>query len=264
MTMTQPHQRYRHPKYKKKYKVTNWSSYDRSLVNRGDITLWLSEEVIQSWNHCSKQTFGRPKLYSDLAIEIALSLRLVFKLPLRQTEGFLRSLFNLMKVELSIPDHTTLSRRNSSLKTQLKRFGKPHGRVDLVIDSTGLVIHGEGRWTRHKHGKRKRRGWRKLHIGVSHGLIVANHLTGEGGCDGMIAPTLIRQTGHIDSIVADKGYDQIGVYEAAQVHLKQDGKIMIHPRANGVISASGEAALRQRNQHIKSISEDGVLAWRRA
>ena len=86
----------------------------------------------------------------------------------------------------------------------------------------------------------------------------------EGGCDGTIAPTLIGQTGHIDSIVADKGYDQIGVYETAQVHLKQGGKIMIHPRANGVVSASGEAALRQRNQHIKSISEDGVLACRRA
>ena len=89
-------------------------------------------------------------------------------------------------------------------------------------------------------------------------------LTDEGGCDGMIAPTLIRQTGHIDSIVADKGYDQIGVYEYALAHLNKNGKIMIHPRANGVISASGEAALRQRNQHLKSISEDGVLAWRRA
>ena len=102
-----------------------------------------------------------------------------------------------------------------------------------------------------------------MHIGVSHGFIVASYLTDERGCDGVIAPTLIGQTGHIDSIIADKGYDQIGVYEAAQVHLKQGGKIIIHPRANGVISASGEAALRQRNQHIKSINEDGVLAWRR-
>ena len=98
---------------------------------------------------------------------------------------------------------------------------------------------------------------------MNHGLIVAHHLTDERVCDGAIAPTLIGQTGHIDSIVADKGYDQIGVYEAAQAHLKQGGKIMIHLRANGVISASGEAALRQRSQHIKSINEDGVLAWRR-
>ena len=125
-----------------------------------------------AWYGDSNDLVGRPKVYSDLAIETALSLRLLFKLPLRQTEGFLRSLFSLIKVDLSVPDHTTLSRRNSSLTTQLKRFGKPNGRVDLVIDSTGLVIHGEGRWTRHKHGKRKRRGWRKLHIGVSHGLFL--------------------------------------------------------------------------------------------
>ena len=113
-----------------------------------------------------------------------------------------------MKVDLAVPDHTTLSRRHSSLKTQLKRVGKPNGRVDLVIDSTGFVIHGDGRWTRDKNDKRKRRGWRKLHIGVSYGLIVANHLIDEGGCDGTIAPVLIGQTGHIDSIIADKGYDK--------------------------------------------------------
>ena len=99
---------------------------------------------------------------------------------------------------------------------------------------------------------------------MSDGLIVASYLTDERVPDGHIAPDLIGQTGHIDSIAADKGYDQIGVYEVAQVHLKPGGKIMIHPRANGVVSASGEAALRQRNQHVKSIREDGVLAWRRA
>ena len=98
---------------------------------------------------------------------------------------------------------------------------------------------------------------------MSHGLIVANHLTDERGCDGVIAPILIGQTGHIDSLVADKGYDRIDVYEAGQVHLNQGGEVIIHPRVNAVISALGEAALRQRNQHIKSINEDGVLAWRR-
>ena len=82
-----------------------------------------------------------------------------------------------MNVGLNVPDHTTLSRRNSTLKTSLKRIDKPRGIVDLVIDSTGLVIHGEGRWTRDKHGKRKRRGWRKLHLGSSNGFIVANLLS---------------------------------------------------------------------------------------
>ena len=127
--MTQPHHRHRHPRYRKKYKVTNWPSYERSLIKRGDFTLWLSEDAIQEWYGDSNDLTGRPKAYSDLAIETALSLRLLFKLPLRQTEGFLRSLFNLMKVDLPVPDHTTLSLRHSSLKTQLKRVGKPNGPI---------------------------------------------------------------------------------------------------------------------------------------
>jgi hypothetical protein len=87
--MTLPHQRNKHPKYRKKYKIQNWQSYERSLINRGDLTLWLSEDVIESWNSDLNQRMGRPNLYSDLAIETALTLRLLFKLPLRQTEGFL-------------------------------------------------------------------------------------------------------------------------------------------------------------------------------
>ena len=165
--MTQPHQRNRHPKYRKKYKVHNWRAYEQSLINRGDLTLWLSEDVIESWNSDLSQRMGRPKLYSDLAIETALILRLLFKLSLRQTEGFLKSIFRLMTIGLNVQNHTTLSRRNSTLKPKLKSVGQTRGRVDLVIDSTELVIHGESRWTRHKHGKRKRRAWRKLYIGVS-------------------------------------------------------------------------------------------------
>ena len=138
-----------------------------------------------------------------------------------------------MNVGLNVPDHTAPSRRNSTLKTQLKRIGKPSGRIDLVIDSTGLVIHGEGRWTRHKHSKIKRRGWRKLHIGVSNGFIVVNCLSEYRKPDGEIAPSLIHQVGRIDSITADKAYDQSRVYEAAN-----DTLINIHPRANAVVSAS--------------------------
>ena len=87
--MTQPHHRNRHPKYKKRYKLKNWPSYEQSLVNRGDLTLWLSEEVIELWNQVPSQLMGRPCIYSDSAIETALTLRLLFKLPMRQTEGFL-------------------------------------------------------------------------------------------------------------------------------------------------------------------------------
>ena len=118
--MTQPHHRNRHPKYRKKYKIHNWRSYEQSLINRGDLTLWLSEDVIEAWNSDLSQTLGRPKLYSDLANETALTLRLLFKLPLRQTEDFLKSIFRMMNVGLNVPNRTTLSRRNSTLKLGLR------------------------------------------------------------------------------------------------------------------------------------------------
>ena len=136
--MTQPHQRYRHPRYKKKYKVTNWSSYDRSLVNRGDITFWLSEEVLQSWNDCPEQAFGRPRLYSDLAIETALSLRLIFKLPLRQTEGFLRSLLKLLNMDfigarshnfISPQSHTQYQTEADGVYNRTHRFSDRQHRI---------------------------------------------------------------------------------------------------------------------------------------
>ena len=98
---------------------------------------------------------------------------------------------------------------------------------------------------------------------MSNGFIVAHYLSEERKTDGEIAPHLIKQVGKIDSITADKGYDQSRVYEAANDQLKEGGQINIHPRANAAISATDEAALRQRNQHIKSINQDGALAWRR-
>ena len=138
--MTQPHHRNRHPKYRKKYKIHNWRAYEQALINRGDLTLWLSEDVIEAWKSDLGQKMGRSKLYSDLAIETALTLRLLFKLPLRQTEGFLTSIFRLMNVGLNVRDHTTLSRRNSTLKTKLKWIGKPRGKGYISKHITKLAV----------------------------------------------------------------------------------------------------------------------------
>ena len=120
-------------------------------------------------------------------------------------------------------DQSTLLRRNSKIKNGLKRIFKPRGRVDLIIDSTRLAIHDESRWTRHKHSKRKRIGWRKLHIGMNNGLIVAKWLSEYQKTYGEIAPNLIHQVGRIDSITADKAYNQSRVYEAANDTLKESG-----------------------------------------
>jgi hypothetical protein len=132
-----------HPKYKTKHRVGNWSDYDRALVDRGNLTIWLSPEAIARWNAKPTRRRGGQRKYSDLAIETALTLRLLFKLPLRQVEGFLRSVFDLMGLVLDVPDHTTLSRRANKVKVPL-RVPKKLGRIDLVIDSSGLAILG--RW----------------------------------------------------------------------------------------------------------------------
>jgi hypothetical protein len=108
--MTDAHKRpYRHPKYKPAYRVKNWREYDKLLRDRGDITLWISQDAIDAWTPPQTGKRGAQPVYSDLAIETALSLRLLYSLALRQTEGFLGSLLTLMDLDLPCPDHTTLS-----------------------------------------------------------------------------------------------------------------------------------------------------------
>ena len=166
-----------HPEYKTKYRVQNWASYERALIGRGNITIWLSRAAIAAWKPEGPRTRGSPPTYSDLAIETALTLRLLFHLPLRQAEGFLTSLFHLMGLDLRSPDHTTLSRRGQHLNLTLRRVPR-RAALHLFIDSTGLSMVGEGEWAAAKHGRRGRRGWKKLHLGVDHaGVIVAQALT---------------------------------------------------------------------------------------
>ena len=167
--MKEAHKRNRSPKYKPKYRVINWHQYEQSLRNRGNLTIWLSPAAIKSWTPAKSNKQGRQRKYADLAIETVLTLRLLFHLPLRQAEGFVLSLFQLMKVRLPVPDHTTLSRRSKNLKPILNRVTVSNQPLHLIVDSTGLSIHGEGPWA---SGKKRRRGWRKLHIMVDReGLI---------------------------------------------------------------------------------------------
>ena len=157
--MKELHKRSRNPKYKKKYKVTNWKEYEQSLCNRGSLTLWISPSVIKSWKPRTTKKRGRQQRFSDLAIETILSLRLIFHLPLRQTEGFVTSIFQLMKLKLKVPDHTTLSRGGRTIGPKISVPQRNNQPLHLIVDNTELPIHGEGPWS---SGKKKRRGWRKL------------------------------------------------------------------------------------------------------
>ena len=150
-----------HPKYKTKYRVGNWPEHERALVQRGDVTLWLSADATDAWRPSPSGRPGGQPRFSDLAIETALTLRLVFRLPLRQTEGFLRSVLALLSTDLDASDHTTLSRRCQRLDVKLHGL-RATGPLHLIDDSTGLSLVGEGEWAAAKYGGRGKRGWKKL------------------------------------------------------------------------------------------------------
>ncbi len=221
-----------HPKYKTKYRVGNWAEYDRALVRRGDVTIWLSPEAIATWEPAGVGKRGGQLKYSDLAIEAALTLRLIFSLPLRQTEGFLNSLFGMMGIDLSAPDHTTLSRRGQHLEVKLRRV--PMGKAThLIVDSTGLSIVGEGEWAAAKHGGKGKRGWKKLHLGVDASEVILAYVLTNGNVDDAVTGlSLIDEVGSdIARFTADTAYDTIAVYDAATA---RGAKVVVPPTRTGM------------------------------
>ena len=257
--MKELHKRNRNPKYKKKYKVTNWKEYESSLRNRGSLTLWISPSVIKTWKAKSSKSRGRQHQFSDQAIQTILSLRLVFHRPLRQTEGFIASIFQLMKLSLPVPDHTTLSRRGRTLKPKISVQQKSNQPLHLIVDSTGLSIHGEGPWS---SGTKRRRGWRKLHISIdSEGQIRSSCVSKWYIKDGSRVNHLLQEIKEpIVSFTADRGYDQNSVYRAVRKKSEQ-AEVIIHPRSNAVLSEKGK--WNQRDRHVQKILDDGVHQWRR-
>ncbi|VTM60191.1 transposase [Klebsiella pneumoniae] len=181
---------------KQKFKITNWPTYNKALINRGSITFWLDDEAIQAWyESATPSSRGRPQRYSDLAITTVLVIKRVFRLTLRAAQGFIDSIFTLMNVPLRCPDYTSVSKRAKSVNVSFKTFTR--GEIaHLVIDSTGLKVFGEGEWKVKKHGQERRRIWRKLHLAVdsnTHEIICAD-LSLNNVTDSEAFPGLIRQT----------------------------------------------------------------------
>ena len=250
-----------HPTYKTKYRVANWAAYDRALVRRGDVTVWVSPEAIATWEPAGVGVRGGQRKYSGLAIETALTLRLVFHLPLRQTEGFLQSLLGMMRIERSAPDHTTLSRRGQHLNLTLRRVPAGEG-LHLIVDSTGLSIVGEGEWAAAKHGGRGTRGWKKLHLGVDgSGVIVAHVLTGGHVDDATTGIALIEAAGgDVTSVTADPVYDTIAIYEAAGT---RGATVVVPPTKAATVSRRGPRS-SARDRTIRAVKHMGRRRWKQA
>src|SRR5687767_12271364 len=207
----------RHHIARPKRRVTNWTEYNEALRQRGSLTVWFTEDVIAAWKAAPRTTPGGQPHYSDLAITTALTLRAVFRLALRQTEGLIGSVLRLLGLDLAVPDHSTLSRRAETLAVPRPRSDSGSEPMPLLVDSTGLRLCGPGEWLAEQHSASKRRSWRKLQVGVDAGTgrIAAAALTDHAVDDGSrVGPLLDQVDGPIASFTGDGAYDRDDVYGA--------------------------------------------------
>ena len=256
----------RHRIPKQRHKVTNWAEYDAGLRQRGSLTVWFTDEAIAAWRAEPRTTRGGQPWYSPLAILTALTLRAVFRLALRQTEGLIGSILHLLGLELAVPDHSTLSRRAETLAAPRPRSSPGSGPVHLLVDSTGLRLCGPGEWLVEKHGSRTRRSWKKLHLATDAdtGRIVASALTDHDGDDGsQVGPLLDQIEGPVASVTADGAFDRDDVY-AGIVGRHPDAAVIVPPRSSAVPSATAETAPTQRDRHLEVIAERGRMGWQKA
>jgi len=257
----------RHRIPRARHRVTNWPAYESGLRRRGDLTFWVDEAALAGWQAPRRSTPGGQPRYSELAIELVLTLRLVFHLALRQAEGFARSVLQLLGMALPVPDHITLSRRGRAFAGHQPRVQAGSGPVHLILDSTGLELFGQGEWCAAKHGRLRRR-WLKLHLGVDATTdeIAAHVLTGGSGDDAAQAPALLRQPeGAIASLTADGTYDRGSVYRAAAA--LRPGlpiEVVIPPRADAVLGTADPNRQSPRDRHIQLMAERGRIGWQRA
>lgn len=253
------------------YRVLNWKDYNRGLVKRGDLCLWIEDGIEERWYSLdTPNRRGRRDKYSDAAIECVLVLKALFGLPLRQTTGLLASLFKLSGIDLEVPDYSRISRRQAKLSLAIKVPKALRSRpVHLVLDGTGLKVFGEGEWKVREHGAEKRRTWRKLHLAIDagSGQILTTLLTGRDVHDSEPAPDIIRS-------LIKEGYDiqdfrGDGAYDAHRVFLTclQHGINAIIPCREGAILSSekyknAEDGIWPRDEIVKRIREIGKRGWK--
>jgi Transposase DDE domain len=251
---------------KKRYRVRNWKDYNKSLVNRGRITFWFDEKSIANWyeNKQSKaKKRGRPRTYADIAIQCVLLIKVVFSLRLRSLQGFVESLVDLLKLPITVPDYTTISRRQKAIQVILERYKKGES-LHVVVDSTGLKVFGEGEWKVRQHGYSKRRTWRKLHLGVDEasGEIVASALSTNDIGDSEVLPDLLQQIRDpIHQVSADGAYDTFGCHDAIT---ERGANAVIPPRENARIAQHGNSndPPLSRDEILRSIRDNGLKAWK--
>ena len=247
-------------KRKSPYRIVNWPADDRALVQRGSLTVWFDVDSLpEQWRPAPTGQRGAPGVYSDLAIQVLLTLKAVLHLPYRALEGLARSLMQLMDLPLPVPDHRHLSRRGRTLSLIIPRPARP-GPIPVVVDSTGLKVYGAGEWKVGQHGAGRRRTWRKVHLAVDAAAkaVIGVEVTTTAWTDGEVLPGLLEQVeGPIGQVDADGAYDTRAVYATGQA---RGATVVVPPRANAV---PGEPE-HPRTQALADIAAPGLAAWQDA
>lgn len=253
---------------KAQYRVRNWHDCDAALVQRGSLGVWLSEDVLAAWYAAPTHRQGAQRVYSDAAIEATLTLRSVFRLPLRATEGFLRSVLQRSGVTLRVPDASTLSRRGQRLHVLLAKKQRALSADEplvLVVDSTGVKLYGEGEWKVRQHGKSKRRKWKKIHIAVDEkGEVHAVDVTDQDVHDANVAPKLLAQeAADVSAVIGDGAYDREPVYGTCAA--RGITRILVPPRKDAKIQRHGNThgPPRPRDETLRCIRKHGRAWWKR-
>ncbi|MGZ2260008.1 IS5 family transposase [Roseobacter sp. A03A-229] len=244
------------------YKTTNWSAYNDSLKRRGSLSIWFDPEMV--WVPPPSGKRGRQQSFSDAAIQACLTLKVLFGMPLRQTTGFVQSLLRLIGLDWSVPDFSTLCRRQKTMNVSLPYRGGT-GPLNLLIDSTGIKAEGEGEWNARKHGGPKRRIWRKIHLGIDEETLEvrAIEVTTSNVGDAPMLPELLNQIPAdqaIGSVTADGAYDTRRCHD---VIAARNAHAVIPPRKNAKPWKPTSAGAIARNEAVNASRYLGRAIWRR-
>jgi IS5 family transposase len=249
---------------RKVYRIRNWKQYNAALVQRGSLTLWVSDELITAWRNTDKTgKRGKPRTYSDTAVLCMATLKEVYHLSLRATQGLMQSVMKLLGLDLPVINYSQLSRRCAVLEVVLPRRQKNEP-LHMVVDSTGVKVFGEGEWKVRQHGYSKRRTWRKLHLGADEttGEIVAAVVTTNNIADSQVVEDLLEQVAdEIEQVSADGAYDKRNCYQAIG---KRKAKAAIPPRRNAKIWQHGNSKAERliRDENLRRIRKVGRKQWK--
>jgi len=246
---------------KVQYRIKNWRAYNQALVQRGSLTLWFEEKTVESWLNTDRNgQRGHPQVYGEVAVQCMLLLKQSFHLALRQTQGFMQSIFQLVGHNLPVLSYSQLSRRQKTVQVSLPRQTRNRA-IHLLVDATGLKVYGEGEWKTRQHGISKRRTWRKVHLAfdAATGEVLADVTTETNVHEKEMLPDLLSQIEEeIKRVGGDGGYDYQTCYQAIA---DRGARAIIPPRRTGRIWGNGQ--MDDRDAHLRRIAEIGRTAWKK-